>query len=115
MSLRAQAALRSTVIGGQWTQWRLFQHGYTNHGCCLQRMPTLDTLAPEVEEDDRRGQASLAESATCLRLPPVPPEETGEEVQDEVKGTLHHRLWFCPRLEEARTRAVDPDIIEEAR
>eukprot|EP00959_Pyramimonas_sp_CCMP1952_P119903 2507058-Pyramimonas_sp.AAC.1 len=78
-------------------------------------MPTLETLAPEVEEDDHRGQASLVVSATCLRLPPVPTEETREEVQDEVKGTLHHRLWFCPRLEEARTRAVDPDIVEEAR
>eukprot|EP00959_Pyramimonas_sp_CCMP1952_P428534 8975884-Pyramimonas_sp.AAC.1 len=60
MSLRAQAALRSTVIGGQWSQWRLFQHGSTNHGCCLQCMATVDTLAPEAEDDDHKGQASLA-------------------------------------------------------
>eukprot|EP00959_Pyramimonas_sp_CCMP1952_P079202 1655394-Pyramimonas_sp.AAC.1 len=68
-------------------------------------MPTLDTLAPETEEEDHRGQASIAGSDICLRQPLVPPEVKGDEVQDEVKGTLHHRLWFCPRLEEARAKA----------
>eukprot|EP00959_Pyramimonas_sp_CCMP1952_P420098 8799254-Pyramimonas_sp.AAC.1 len=92
MSQRAQATLRSTIIGGQSSQWRLFQHGYTNHGCCLQCMPTMGTLTPEAEEGDHRGQASIAESDICLRLPQVPPEVKGDEVQGEVKGTLHHRL-----------------------
>eukprot|EP00959_Pyramimonas_sp_CCMP1952_P199634 4175856-Pyramimonas_sp.AAC.1 len=84
MSQRVQATLRRTIIGGQWSQWRLLQHGYTNHGCCLQCMPTLDTSTPEAEEDDHRGQASIAESAICLRLPQVPPEVKDDEVQDEV-------------------------------
>eukprot|EP00959_Pyramimonas_sp_CCMP1952_P289207 6048623-Pyramimonas_sp.AAC.1 len=68
---QSRAALRSTIIGGQWSQARLNQYGYASDGVCQY----------------------------CLDCP----------------GTLHHRLWCCPMLQQEREEAVDSEVIQAAR
>eukprot|EP00959_Pyramimonas_sp_CCMP1952_P080734 1686897-Pyramimonas_sp.AAC.1 len=70
LSPQARGALRSTVIGAQWSQLRLHKMGYSDTSSC-----------------QRCGQT----------------------------GDLHHRFWKCSYHSEARSRAVDEELVEMAK
>eukprot|EP00959_Pyramimonas_sp_CCMP1952_P282843 5912495-Pyramimonas_sp.AAC.1 len=62
LDLLARAALRTAVLGGHFSQQRLYQYAYATSPHCLRCWGTL--------------------------------------------GTLHHRYWCCPTLDDMRERAV---------
>eukprot|EP00959_Pyramimonas_sp_CCMP1952_P183280 3831808-Pyramimonas_sp.AAC.1 len=71
LSEQARVALRTSTIGGQWSQARLHKHGYATDNWCQY----------------------------CRDCP----------------GTVHHRLWVCPLLQQETEAAVDAGIIQAAR
>eukprot|EP00959_Pyramimonas_sp_CCMP1952_P111232 2327028-Pyramimonas_sp.AAC.1 len=99
--------MRNAVIGAQRSQWILYRHGYANHGSCLQCVSGAG--------DSVDGARAMDAPPLRQRGPPPQDAQDDEELQDWAKGTLHHRLWFCPSLEEERSRAADAGITEEAR
>ena len=85
-----RGALRSAIAGRQWPQTRGFSAGWLTHNRCLLCV--------------NRGMRLLFPSAPLAEVAAMEPAP--EVLDDAPVGNLHHRIWACPALHQARERGA---------
>ncbi len=136
----ARAGLRSTIVGRQWPQTRLFAASLAVHNrccLCLHRILVARGLRPDQaalvhqwlarvanpRHQYHRGPLDVDEVVNlvsgsfddAIHEAMIDPSDIAAALREAPVGSLMHRIWRCPSLEDARVRLAPAQFLDDMR